>query len=268
MSTPETVNLYLGLDAGGEGGQGGSNKTDGCRGHFGWSICYEGGGGHLERLCTGLARYAQDAITQVKDNINALYPDGNFIVLAAGIDAPLLWDKRGDRRGRRKAEDDLTQALQGINKQPPMAPYELPGEVTVQGPLAAWHLSAEWDLTITESYPRVFRQLLNHVDQVEMVGTANRLTNGLSSRASRCPSNRLCRLSQLACPRWRSPNCREECEHGHEQDATLLAMAAWAAIQDPPLPNWQNLYDGDDRLFNPSGAPVSYWTPIPEAQEG
>ncbi|MYC34826.1 MAG: hypothetical protein F4X64_16845 [Chloroflexi bacterium] len=181
----------------------------------------------------------------MKDEIEARYREDNFHVVAAGIDAPLLWNKRGDRQGYRKAEDDLATALEAIGRRPPTAAYRLPGEVTMQGPLIAWYLGAEWNVAITESYPRVFRQLLEYINRCDLLHTADRLMQGLT-------------------PSSRRP---EECEHGHEQDATLLAMAAWAAIQNPPLPNWQNLYDGDDCLFNPSGVPVSYWMPIPATNQ-
>ena len=113
----------------------------------------------------------------------------------------------------------------------------LQGAVAVQGVLLARHLSAEWDLKITESHPKVLDYLLanggnQYNDERQM---AQALVVGLNATPSQ----------------------------DHERDATLSAVSAWAAIQDPPLPYWQNLYDGDDCLFNPSGVPVSYWMPIP-----
>ena len=180
-----TTNLFLGFDVGGEGGRGGSHRTDGCRGHFGWSICCENGDGQLGCLGTGLARSAWDAADQVKDQIKVLHPEDNFRVLAAGIDAPLLWNKKGDKQGYRRAEDILEQTSSN-----PTAAYRLPGEVTMQGPLIAWYIGAEWSLMITETYPRVFRQLLERINQREMVRDSkpfnkrlDRSTTQLSAKA-------------------------------------------------------------------------------------
>jgi hypothetical protein len=80
MSTPETVNLSLGFDPTGD------NK-------FGWSICKEITGG-LELVKPGLVDDAWAAINTVKDEIRSQYPQGNSRVLAAGIDVPLLWNRR------------------------------------------------------------------------------------------------------------------------------------------------------------------------------
>ncbi len=231
MGTSE--NLFLGFDTGGLK-------------HFGWSICRGGNGGQghypLERLTTGLADDAWDAITQVKSAINAHYPQGNFHVMAAGIDAPLLWNKRGDNKGNREADAILTGALKKTQGPWPsvVAVNSLYGAVTVQGPLLVRHLSANWDLTITESHPSVFRHLLPHDGQFGMRDMVGHLTDGLPIR-------------------------NQQDQRGHELDATLCAVAAWAAIQKPPMPQreWRNLYKGDPDLYNPSGIPVSYWMPIP-----
>ena len=177
--------------------------------------------------------------SQVQGEIKARYPDDNFMVVAAGIDAPLQWNSRGDRQGYRKADDELIRVLNATLGEPKrvMPPYRLAGEVGLQGPLVAGLLAAEWDPMITESHPTVFRHLLDHINQRQMVEMADRLTANLPGR--------------------------ERCETTHERDATHCAMAAWAAIQVPTLPNWQNLYDQDPDLFNPCGVPVSYWMPIP-----
>ena len=233
----------MGFDPGGAGGSANCRQRNGhdrhCQGHFGWSICRDSENDRLQRLETGLATDVGDALIQVKDGIEALYPNDNSLVVAAGIDAPLQWNSIGDNQGYRKADNDLIRVLNATQGTPRrvVAPYRLAGEVGIQGPLVAGLLGAEWDLIITESHPTVFRHLLAHINQPQIVEMAGRLTANLPDR--------------------------EPCEIGHERDATLGAMAAWAAIQAPPLPNWQNLYDEDPNLFNPSGVPVSYWMPIP-----
>ena len=232
METPETVNLFLGFDPGGA-------HVSSCKGHFGWSICQEVDGSLQPCPITGLAKDAWDAINQANCEINIRYPQGNFHVMAAGIDAPLLWNKRGDKKGYRKAEVILRKVLRETKgpRKSVVAPNGLYGSVGMQGPLLARHLNEKWDLLITESHPKVFRHLLSRVNQPYLVQTANCLTGGLSNRKS--------------------------CEKGHENDATLGAMSAWAAIRCRRYPCWKNLYKGDPNLFNPSGIPVSYWMPIP-----
>ena len=235
--------LFLGFDPGGAGGTDRCKKRNQhdrpCQGHFGWSICCEDDSDRLERLETGLAQHARDVLNQVQGTIEARYSEGNFLVVAAGIDAPLQWNRIGDRQGYRRADDDLIRVLNATQGHPKrvVAPYRLAGEVGLQGPLVAGLLGGRWDLMITESHPTVFLHLLAHSNQPQMVEMATRLTANLPDR--------------------------ERCEIGHERDATLGAIPAWAATQAPPLPNWQNLYDQDPNLFNPSGVPVSYWMPIP-----
>jgi hypothetical protein len=113
-----------------------------------------------------------------------------------------------------------------------LATNSLRGAQIVQGVLLVRHLGETWDLKITESHPKVLEHLLAKTKQNRMV---QRLTMGLSSAPG--PDD--------------------------ERDATLSAVSAWAAIRKRSSPNWQNLYDLDDGLFNPSGIPVSYWMPIP-----
>lgn len=163
--------LFIGFDPAGAGGSDRcrrSNRHDRpCQGHFGWSICCESDNDLLQRLETGLAKDARGALTQVQGEIKARYPDDNFMVVAAGIDAPLQWNSRGDRQGYRRADDELIRVLNATLGEPKrvMAPYRLAGEVGLQGPLVAGLLAAEWDPMITESHPTVFRHLLDHINQ-------------------------------------------------------------------------------------------------------
>ena len=216
MKIPEAKNLFLGFDPGGKG-------------KFGWIICHEVGGSLQSRPTTGLADNAWDAMTQVEDALVQLDPHCDSPVLAAGIDAPLMWDERGDKQGRRKVDDILSDALKdnGLKGNPVLALNSLYGSVVVQGSLLARRLSATWDLVISESHPTVLKRLLRLMESPEW-RMAQELTIGLND---------------------------------HKKDATLSAISAWAAIRKPA--QWQNLYDQDARLFNPCGIPVTYWMPIP-----
>ena len=216
------ADFILGFDPGGQG-------------NFGWSVCKEVGDclSPPEPGKTGLANDAWDAMKQVKGAL----PD-NPTVLAAGIDAPLQWNKRGDRKGYRKADCELRRVLE--ETQGPVGRVlpinSLYGAVVVQGSLLVRHLSHKWDLAISESHPKVLEHLLCHMGQPEMVCMVNQLTEKLCPQNDRDPIR-------------------------HERDATLCAVSAWAMRHHQP--GWQNLYDGDFGLLNPSPVPVGYWMPSP-----
>ena len=81
---PESNGFILGFDPGGKG-------------KFGWSICRVSNGQLQQPLETGLADDAWDALLKVKQELGRYSPSGNPPVLAAGIDAPMFWSKRGNR---------------------------------------------------------------------------------------------------------------------------------------------------------------------------
>ena len=224
MSTPGTVNLFLGFDPAG------IKK-------FGWSICREINGG-LELVKPGLVGDAWDVINAVKDEPRSQYPKGNFRVLAAGIDVPLLWNRKGNNKGWRKVDSVLRRELARTDgpSDRVLTTNSLQGAIAIQGVLLVRHLSEAWELKITESHPKALEHLLTKTKQSPMVRS---LTKGLSSAPG--PDD--------------------------ERDATLSAVSAWAAIRKRSSPHWQNLYDLDNGLFNPSGIPVSYWMPIPGANQ-
>ena len=218
---PESMDVFLGFDPGGTG-----SPRD--KGNFGWSICREVDG-QLQRVKTGLAKEAWDALDQVKSELEIHNRQGNTRVLAAGIDAPLFWTRTGGREIdailRRALRDTgfppikLGGTVQSINS--------LQGSVVVQGTLLVRYLwAAGWDsLLITESHPRVLEHILSHT-------MVQRLTAGLNA----------------------------ETGQNHERDATLCAVSAWAAARQPA--NWQNLYLLEPDPINPLDIPVSYWMPI------
>ena len=150
------MNLFLGFDPGGKG-------------NFGWSICREVGGYLQPGPITGLENDAWSALERVGKLVGSYK---NVCVRPVGIDAPLLWDKRGTR----KADSELSKALTRVRKtlkkesvvrRPPVqAVNSLQGACTIQGTLLARHLiekSESWkcqNLAITESHPKALEYLL------------------------------------------------------------------------------------------------------------
>lgn len=217
--------VVLGFDPGGR-------NDRARRGNFGWSIC-QVVGSRLRRLKTGLARDAVDALDQVQEE---LVRQGHPPVLAAGIDAPMFWGQRGNR----KVDCVIRKALRCTGFPPEklggtvQAVNSLQGAVTVQGPVSGRHLRARWpDLPITEAHPTAMWELLRHRESADTVNMVARLTAGLES--------------------------------DHEQDATLAAVGAWAMIRR--LPGWRDLLDAEPTPVHPFGAVVNYWMPIPVDSE-
>lgn len=207
------MSFILGFDPGG-------------RGNFGWSICRVVGG-QLRCPTTGLANHAMHAMQSVQQ---ALPNDPN--ILAAGIDAPLLWSTAGNRN----IDGILRDALRALRNNPfpiprVLAVNSLWGSVTVQGVLLAKDLSEVWPkLTITESYPRALRCLLHDRGQPATVEIVDNLTLGMGD---------------------------------HELDATLAAVSAWAARhQNQPGTGWENLYEQEPELVGPFHLNSSYWMPM------
>lgn len=209
----ESTGYILGFDPGGTG-------------NFGWSICREVHGLLRPPPITGLADNAWEALTQVRTAM----PD-NPTVLAAGIDALLFWNVRGNRQVDRIIRQALRDAnFPGHLAGTPIAVGGLRGSVLVQGMLLAKFLWETWRLPITESYPTALRHLLQHPEQALIVDMAQQLIANLDD---------------------------------HERDATLCAVAAWAMSHHQDLPGWQNLYDQENDPVQPFDVPVSYWMPIP-----
>ena len=247
MATPEPVNLFLGFDPGGEG-------TLKYTGDFGWSICGGGSDSLPKRICVGLPKNAWCAIKDVERVINSIE---NASVRAIGIDAPLRWDKRGGRKadGRlRRALRDTKFCKSKVNGTV-QAVNSLQGACVVQGTLLVEHLATmPWaqDAIITESHPKALQHLLPATDPPGLKEKVDCLTMGLIS----------CTKPDAPHPRDKCAACKRD---SHKQDATVCAVAAWAAIQKPPLRDreWQNLYCQDPGLIYPSPIPVSYWMPMP-----
>ena len=256
IEMPDPTNVILGFDPGG--------KSSG--GRFGWSICTEDDRGILQpplKAKKGLAKNALDAKNKVIGALEAGGFPGKPTVLAAGIDAPLFWSKKGDReidqaiRFALRATGFPRSQLGGT----PMHINSLPGSVLAQGMLLAQYLHEEWKgLPVTESHPRVLQWLLPLLGQSD------------TARMVRCLIARLVE---------------------HELDATLCAVAAWAMVHQYSA--WKDLRNHADQiafidaytprgnrnearnakrlkrdleqegcLVQPFSTPVSYWMPIPE----
>ena len=248
-----TTHLFLGFDPGGAGG--GSKCVSVCKGHFGWSICAEVDG-DLERRKTGLANHAWDAVKQVNEIVGSC---NNVSVRAAGIDAPLRVHLR---RGNRKIDDNLREKLKskGFSSKQVGGTVQkvnsLRGAATVQGGLLVKNLVEKtWAKEmITESHPKAFRHLVSCAKQPQVKKIVNCLTADLP------------------------PYDENNCQSGHELDATLCAIAAWAATRKPPLKNWCDLYKQEYRMAEdgtkkydiliplfqiPETTQLSYWMPMP-----
>lgn len=136
----EPMDIFLGFDPGGKGKG---------RGNFGWSICKDDTG-EFEQVCSGLGKYAEDVVDQVRSKLPS-----NARVQAAGIDAPMFWDATG--KLYRKIDEIIRKAA-GIS---PVSLNGLYGSVLTQGIISAVLLRRHFSaLAITEVYPTALRGLL------------------------------------------------------------------------------------------------------------
>ena len=222
-AAPEFI---LGFDPGGKGGDSRCKKQhgNGCKGHFGWSVCKTDG----EKLCrvnTGLASNAYEVLYTVKEIV------GESRVLAAGIDAPLLWGKTLIKTGYRKA-DDILRCVAPEKSNSVVHINGLYGAVTVQGVWLAKLLHEDYRchcIKITETHPAVLRHLIGQRPKEDEI------LKGLLRFIENDPGN-------------------------HRRDATVSAFAAWAMHKQ--FDGWSNLYEHEPGLVQPFGTCVSYWMPI------
>ena len=228
MSGPDGI--ILGFDPGGKNA-------------FGWSICRTKGG-QLQKPCT--AGNADDALSVLQAVEGYVEKDSNLRdlrVLAAGIDAPMFWS----RRGNRKVDDYLRRHLKSARLTSSiMQVNSLQGAALVQGVLLGKLLRDTWDLRITESHPKAVEYLIWHSNQSTLIEMMGKVIEGLKQQKYGGQGKEDARLS-------------------HMRDATLAAISAWAMVHEHP--NWQNLYEREPQPVQPFGTPVAYWMPVPhEAQ--
>ncbi len=215
--------FILGFDPGGKGGS--SCKVhQKCKGHFGWSVC-ESNGSQLCNPETGSTSSAHEAFCAVEEIV------GESRVLAAGIDAPLLWSKALIKTGYRKA-DEILRSLVAEKKSSVVHINGLYGAVAVQGVWLAKLLYEEYKshrIKITETHPTVLRHLIR--ERPEEHQTLTRLLKSIGYDPGH-----------------------------HRRDATISAFAAWAMHKQ--FGGWSDLFCKEPYPEQPFCTPVSYWMPI------
>lgn len=138
-----------------------------------------------------------------------------------GIDAPLFWVEEGDRRADSHIRNRVVAA--GGHAGTVSSVNSLRGACLVQGILTARLVAALWpSAVVTEAHPKALLCLY--------------------AEAERFVTEHL------------PPICEE-----HERDATLAAVAAWAAVT--ARSSWCNLVLAEVAPFFPGGREVSYWFP-------
>lgn len=213
--TSQPTGIVLGFDPGGKG-------------KFGWSICTTADGALGRPIKTGLANDALHALNLTQEAIASDGLTSKQPVLAAGIDAPLLWSTSGGRRVDaviRRALSDSGFTTSGGTVQ---HFNSLRGACVVQGVMLAKFLHEAWDLEVTEAHPKAIEHLLRQSGQPSVVKLIDDLTHGLVT---------------------------------HKRDAVLSAIAAWAMHRR--LLGWRNLYEEAVYPVQPFDTPVNYWMPIP-----
>ena len=213
---PEPVGFILGFDPGGAN-------------HFGWSVCKTDGGTLSLASKPGCADNAQKAFDAVQKQIIELSFEGleKLRVLAAGIDAPMLWGKEGNRAVDQAIRKELKKRPLSEEQASPrvLAVNSLWGSVLVQGILLARYLYDTHKLNITETHPKALLRLLKG-------------------------SNDGKELDDLI----------EGLENDHERDATVSAFAAWK--MQTKADGWKDIYKSCTDLGDPPfGVPSSYWMP-------
>lgn len=137
------MKVILGLDPGGKG-------------NFGWCIVRDSNEMPSQPIASGLADNAEMAVTAAVAEI----PEGGLLI-AAGIDAPLFWQKRGSREVDlivRRAihlagSPHASGTVQDVNS--------LRGACIVQGVLSAISLRERFPtIPITEAHPKALLWLL------------------------------------------------------------------------------------------------------------
>lgn len=181
---------------------------------FGWAmVCLERGGAFVALEC-GVESNAPDAVRAAARHAPSK-PDG------IGIDAPLFWVDKGDRRADAAIRTRLVAA--GGKSGTVSSVNSLRGACVVQGILTARRVAAEWPAAlVTEAHPKALLRLY--------------------AEAQKFVESHL-------------PASYAE----HSRDAALAALAAWAAVTAQV--DWINLVLGESEPFFPAGREVSYWFP-------
>ena len=214
----EPIEIFLGFDPGG------ATKTA-----FGWCVCTQDASGHFELLDSGAGHYAGEVFDLVSRVMNTL--PSNARVRAAGIDAPLFWDRQG------RIHRNVDQIIHASGGRRPTSINGLYGSVVAQGVLLAALLRQHFiNLAITEAFPGALRDLL---------------------KARSADKSLPAELERYKAKLKRSKNPKEN----HEWDALAAAYAAWCMHRQAE--GWRDLFPEEPNPVLPLGTPVSYWMPIP-----
>jgi hypothetical protein len=181
---------------------------------FGWAVLEIDDFGKIIGLKSGVVSSAPDAVNRARESMDVA-PDG------VGIDAPLFWVEKGDRRAdaairaRVVAAGGQSGTVSSVNS--------LRGACVVQGIIAARLVSESWPTAvITEAHPKALLRLY--------------------AKASLFVSE-----------------CVSHDQEDHARDAALAAFSAWAAVSGHP--EWSNFVLAETAPIFPSGKEVSYWFP-------
>ena len=187
---------------------------------FGWCVAQSSANGHLQPRASGIASDAFNAVEAALSTADDL----GGVVKAAGIDCPLLWVTKGDR----KADKFIRSAMRGKVRNVGGTVQQvnsLRGACLSQGVMAAHLLRLKLpDIRITESHPKALLWLRD----VKDVGVSHLIEPKLL---------------------WKTE---------HERDAALGAFGALAMIEKRS--GWRDLYLEEENAYTPV-SPVEYWMP-------
>jgi hypothetical protein len=210
------MDVFLGFDPGGAGA-------------FGWCVL-SGTQLPLQLLKRGVANHATQA---VDDAFSAV---GANQLRAAGIDAPLFWQPKGDRNADQIVRNKVV--AMGCNGGTVNAVNSMRGACLIQGMMTAMILRKQTPkMPITESHPKALLWLLN-------IATVGNPTSAIA----------LANLNQLVVGDVSGAS-------DHERDAALGAFTAFSMTT--ALPGWQDLYRKEPNVISPLDPPPGYWLPVP-----
>jgi hypothetical protein len=159
--------------------------------------------------------------SNVPDAVRNAGQSAASVPAGVGIDAPLFWVEEGGRRADSHVRNRVVAA--GGHAGTVSSVNSLRGACLVQGILTARLVAALWpSAVVTEAHPKALLRLYAEAD---------------------------CFVTKHL-----QPICEE-----HERDATLAAVAAWAAVTAHS--SWCNRVLTEVAPFFPGGREVSYWFP-------
>jgi hypothetical protein len=210
--------LILGLDPGGVG-------------RFGWCVAESIGKGRVRLRESGIADHAAQALERASKHVA-----NSERLVAAGVDSPLFWLAKGDRR----ADQLIRAAMKGLGATNVHGTVQqvnsLRGACLVQGVMAAHLLRIKTpQIRLTETHPKALLWLIK-----------------VASRQRRAADVRMENLVEFI-------ECEATHLSEHERDAAIGAVGATAMLL--ALDGWKDLAADEDGAFAPV-PPVEYWMPV------